>query len=88
MTFTPDMNTCIRYFTNRSTGVVQRMSAPDPREIALCDIVRAEFYYGAYKSQRRETNLALRAPQYMPVKHRSRAGGQRDGGRGAGEDRL
>ena len=59
MTFTPDTNTCIRYFTNRNAGVVRRMAATDPREIRVCDIVKAELYFGAYNSQRREANVAL-----------------------------
>lgn len=59
MTFMPDTDTCIRYFTNRNAGVVQRMAATDPRDIRICDIVKAELYYGAYKSQRRDQNLAL-----------------------------
>lgn len=28
-------------------------------DVALCQIVKAELYYGAYKSLRREENLAL-----------------------------
>lgn len=59
MTFMPDTNTCIRYFTNRNAGVVQRMAATDPAEIVVCDIVKAELYFGAEKSQRRQTNLQL-----------------------------
>ena len=59
MTFMPDTNTCIRYFTNRNAGVVQRMSATDPSEIVVCDIFKAELYFGAEKSQRRQANLEL-----------------------------
>lgn len=59
MTFMPDTNTCIRYFTNRNAGVVQRMAATDPAEIVVCDIVKAELYFGAEKSQRRQANLKL-----------------------------
>jgi tRNA(fMet)-specific endonuclease VapC len=28
-------------------------------DIALCDVVKAELYYGAYRSSRQESNLAL-----------------------------
>ena len=35
------------------------MSATDPSEIVVCDIVKAELYFGAEKSQRRQANLDL-----------------------------
>ena len=54
-----DTVTCIRYLTNRNAGVVQRMEATDPKDIHLCDVVKAELYFGAFKSKRREANLAL-----------------------------
>jgi tRNA(fMet)-specific endonuclease VapC len=59
MTFMLDTDTCIRYLTNRNTGVVQRMMTTAPAEILVCDIVKAELYFGAYNSQRREQNLAV-----------------------------
>lgn len=30
-----------------------------PAQIAMCDVVKAELYYGAYKSARQKENLAL-----------------------------
>ncbi len=59
MAFILDTNACIRYLINRNAGVVRRLAATDPREIQLCDIVKAELYYGAYNSQKPEENLAL-----------------------------
>ena len=53
-----DTDTCIRYLNLRSSSVQDRLHAHAVNEIVLCDIVRMELYYGAYKSQRPERNLA------------------------------
>jgi tRNA(fMet)-specific endonuclease VapC len=39
--------------------VQERLRLHAANEIVLCDIVRMELYYGAYKSQRPEQNLAI-----------------------------
>ncbi|ACB54642.1 putative virulence associated protein C (plasmid) [Crocosphaera subtropica ATCC 51142] len=54
-----DTNTCIQYLTGRSPAVMARFKRVRRVEIALCDVVKAELYYGANKSSRREANLAL-----------------------------
>jgi len=59
MTYLPDTNTCIQYLALRSSLIVNRVAAIERSEIALCDVVKAELYYGAYKSNRRDNNLTL-----------------------------
>lgn len=59
MIYLLDTNTCIGYLTRRSSPIVDRIASLSPQDIALCDIVKAELYYGAYKGTRLESNLAL-----------------------------
>jgi len=54
-----DTNTCIQYITGRSSPIVDKLAGMPRQDIVLCDIVKAELYYGAYKSVRFESNLAL-----------------------------
>lgn len=51
MKYSLDTNSCIQYITGRSQGVRERISGILPDELIVCDIVRAELYYGAEKSQ-------------------------------------
>jgi tRNA(fMet)-specific endonuclease VapC len=53
-----DTDTCIRYLNARSSPVQERLRSHAANQIVLCGIVRRELYYGAYKSQRPEHNLA------------------------------
>lgn len=59
MIYLLDTNTCIGYLTRRSSPIVDRIASLSSQDIALCDIVKAELYYGAYKGTRLESNLAL-----------------------------
>jgi tRNA(fMet)-specific endonuclease VapC len=54
-----DTNTCILYLTRRNSAVVEKVMTIPRQDIVLCDIVKAELYYGAYKGTRLESNLAL-----------------------------
>jgi tRNA(fMet)-specific endonuclease VapC len=54
-----DTNTCIQYITDRNSIIVQRLKNQKRLDIALCDIVKLELYYGAYKSQRQQRNLEV-----------------------------
>jgi tRNA(fMet)-specific endonuclease VapC len=54
-----DTNVCIEYLRNRNQQVIQRVQARKPSEICLCSVVKAELYYGAYKSSQPASNLAL-----------------------------
>lgn len=59
MIYLLDTNTCIGYLTRRSSPIVDKLGSLSPQDVALCDIVKAELYYGAYKGTRLESNLAL-----------------------------
>lgn len=57
MTYLLDTNACIQYLARPHSPVATRMATIARREIFLCDIVKAELYYGAYKSSRQSSNL-------------------------------
>ncbi|MBD2103120.1 PIN domain-containing protein [Leptolyngbya sp. FACHB-261] len=59
MTYLLDTNACIGYLTRRSSPIVQKLALLTPQDIVLCEIVKAELYYGAYKGSRLESNLAV-----------------------------
>lgn len=59
MIYLLDTNTCIQYLTGRNSLVVEKLKAHKPSDIALCDVVKSELYYGAYKSDRQDKNLQV-----------------------------
>ncbi len=59
MTYLLDTNTCIQFINSRDTNVQRKLSAAAREEVFICQMVKAELFYGAYKSARREANLAL-----------------------------
>jgi len=59
MTYLLDTNACIRFLNDRDSFIAHRLAALPAEEALLCSIVKAELYYGAYKSSRCESNLAL-----------------------------
>lgn len=59
MLYLPDTNVWIKHLNPAPSIVKKKLSAYPPAQIALCDVVKAELYYGAFKSARREENLAL-----------------------------
>lgn len=61
MSYLLDTNTCIAYLNPRPSKVVARLQAVSPSQISLCSVVKAELYDGAYRSPRRQQNLALLA---------------------------
>lgn len=54
-----DTDTCIRYLNPRPSPVQERMRSHQADQVVLCDVVRMELYFGAYKSQRPEHNLMV-----------------------------
>lgn len=58
MTYLLDTNVCIKLLNNSSSAIVNELKRHEPEEIYLSTIVHLELYYGAYKSQRKEQNLA------------------------------
>ncbi len=59
MLYLPDTNVWIHHLNPAPSIVKAKLATYSPSQISLCDVVKAELYYGAYKSARREVNLAL-----------------------------
>jgi tRNA(fMet)-specific endonuclease VapC len=59
MIYLLDTNVWARYLNQSDTSVRQRIEAADPAALFLCSIVKAEMYFGADKSPRRQANLLL-----------------------------
>jgi tRNA(fMet)-specific endonuclease VapC len=56
--FLLDTNVCIGYLKGH-VAIWQRLSPLPRATVMLCDIVKLELYYGAYKSTSQEKNLAV-----------------------------
>jgi tRNA(fMet)-specific endonuclease VapC len=59
MIYLLDTNTCIQYLTGRSQKVIHKFKTTPRQNICLCDVVKSELYYGAFRSSKKEENLAL-----------------------------
>jgi tRNA(fMet)-specific endonuclease VapC len=55
----PDTNVWIKLLNPGETPVKDRFRVARPEEIRLCCVVKAELYFGAYRSSRKKDNLAL-----------------------------
>lgn len=58
MIYLPDTNACIKYINQKDSPILRKFTTIPRQDIVLCDIVKFELYYGAYKSARQEKNLA------------------------------
>jgi tRNA(fMet)-specific endonuclease VapC len=58
MSYLLDTNACIRYLNSSNNPVFYRLNSLPPDDVFICDIVKFELYYGAYKSYNRDKNLA------------------------------
>ena len=58
MKYLLDTNACIHYLNNPDSPVRRRLERLLPADVALCSMVKAELYYGAYKSKQPARNLA------------------------------
>lgn len=54
-----DTNACIRILRNTSRPLIDRFHRHDRSEVKLCSVVKAELFYGAQRSKRKEDNLPL-----------------------------
>jgi tRNA(fMet)-specific endonuclease VapC len=54
-----DTNSCIRYLNDPASGVASRLTALSPGDVALCSIVKAELWFGAHRSQKKDRNLRV-----------------------------
>ena len=57
MIYLLDTNTCIGYINRRSSAIYQHFLAISPDDVCICDVVKFELYYGAYKGSRTAENL-------------------------------
>jgi tRNA(fMet)-specific endonuclease VapC len=49
----------IKLLNVKHTPVVERFRMVSPDKMKFCSVVKAEFYFGAYRSSRKRENLAL-----------------------------
>jgi len=52
-----DTNVWIAYLSKRPSPVKSRIASLPENQLCLCDVVKAELYFGAYKSARPAENL-------------------------------
>lgn len=45
-----DTNVCIRFLNKKSQRLIEQLKGKNSEEILLCSVVKAELFYGAYKS--------------------------------------
>lgn len=57
MIYLLDTNTCIAYINRRNQAVRERLEVLSPDDVVICDVVKYELYYGAYKSSKQQKNL-------------------------------
>lgn len=67
MRYLLDTNTCIQYLTQRSDSIMQRMTVAGVDNLAICDVVKQELFYGAYKSQRQIKNLGVLRDFFLTI---------------------
>lgn len=58
MSYLLDTNVCIRLLNDANSPNWVQMRRLQPSDIVLCDVVKAELYYGVEKSHHRERNRA------------------------------
>ncbi len=68
MIYLPDTNAWIAYLNPGDSPVKARFRAYQPADIVFCSVVKAELFYGAYRSFRREDNLRLLATLFPQFK--------------------
>jgi tRNA(fMet)-specific endonuclease VapC len=59
MIYLLDTNAWAAFLNRRTPHVANRVGAMPPASIRLCSVVKAEMYFGAYKSSRQAANLAF-----------------------------
>lgn len=59
MIYLLDTNTCIAYINRRNQAIREHLNSLSPDDVAICDVVKYELYYGAYRSSRQQENLEI-----------------------------
>ena len=57
MKYLLDANTCIEFLRERDSAVKCNLAKVNQQDVALCSVVKAELYYGAYRSTQATRNL-------------------------------
>lgn len=57
MRYLLDTNVCVVYLNGRSSSVRDRLLATPTEEIAVCSVVKAELFYGAFRSNNPKRTL-------------------------------
>lgn len=58
MRYLLDTNVCVRYLNGRSAAIRQRLRTMVLADITVCSVVKAELFYGAYRSNDLQVTLA------------------------------
>lgn len=58
MKYLLDTNVCVTFINQRHPVLTQRFLSIPTSDKVICSVVRAELFYGVYKSQRQVSNLA------------------------------
>lgn len=58
MTYLLDTNACIELLRGQSPALATKLAKLNPQQLAVCSVVRAELFFGAYRSNNREHALA------------------------------
>ena len=58
MKYLLDTNVCIRYLNGRAPHLREKLNRTPAKDIVVCSVVRAELFFGAFKSQTPEASLA------------------------------
>lgn len=68
MIYLPDTNVWIRLLNEGVNLVKQRFEEVNPSDIRLCSVVKAELYFGAEKSNRRDENMEILEDLFSDIK--------------------
>lgn len=66
MRYLLDTNVCIEYLRRPGSAISRQLARLSPEDIRLCDVVKAELYYGANRSVDPEKNMALLEAFFSP----------------------
>ena len=59
MIYLPDTNVCIQYLRSKHAGIQAKFRSMSPKEIAMCDVVSAELWYGVNRGGRYATDAPI-----------------------------
>ena len=62
-----DTNACIQLWQRKNLNARRHFAQYSPADIALCSVVKAEFLFGALRSEYKENNLQLLQKLFAPL---------------------